>query len=129
MLIATSIVPLSEMRQIKARKCKCLLKNPSIGEENREMQSEKEKLLEDRNHVLPYLYDAPFPRSESPKMFIECRCGCNQLDSLFDTISVSTDFTGKIFVPLTPYLSSPPLASPHHRATWVWNVLEDRFCG
>lgn len=30
----------------------------------------------------------------------------NQLDPLFDTLNVSTDFTGKIFVPLVPYLSS-----------------------
>lgn len=74
-----SVVPLSEIRQIEARKCKCWLKNPSVSEENGEMQTEKkEKLLEDRNRALPYLYHAPFPRSESQKMFIECRCGCNQ---------------------------------------------------
>lgn len=36
----------------------------------------------------------------------------NQLDSLFDTLSVSTDFTGKISVPLTPYLSSPSPLPP-----------------
>lgn len=120
-LSAVSAFPQSETKQVKARKCKCLLKNPSLNEENREMQSGKnEKTLEGRNHILITFMWASFPALESQKMFIEYKRGNNQSIGFtvepFDTISISTDYTRKTFVPF-PILN---LYLPcHHRAIGV----------
>lgn len=126
-LSAVSAFPQSETKQVKARKCKCLLKNPSLNEGNREMQSGKnEKLLEGRNHILIRFIWATYATLESQKMFIECKCSNNQsvgfTVELFDTISISTDYTRKTFVPF-PFLNHYLIIGQ------LGYVLEDMFCG